>query len=140
MPLKLNREDHAGINLTSLIDILFLLIIFFMVSSKFTENEQHLALKLPKVNHAPSQQPTSTVLSVWVLREGTVQLEGKTLNLAQFEMQLNQIRRSQPDIRVTLRGEGQLSLDRLADVITVINRTGVKKLDLAFLGGQSLTR
>lgn len=140
MPLKLNREDQAGINLTSLIDILFLLIIFFMVSSKFTENEQHLALKLPKVSNAPTQQPESSVLSIWVLRDGSIQCDGKSLNLAQIEMYLSQLRRSQSDLRVTLRGDGQVSLDRLGEVISVVNRSGVTKLDLAFLGGPSVTR
>ena len=37
MPLKLNRDDQTSINLTPMIDIVFLLIIFFMIGTRFSE-------------------------------------------------------------------------------------------------------
>ena len=52
MPLKIQRDDQTSINLTPMIDIVFLLIIFFMVSSRFTElNERDLALQVLSLIH-----------------------------------------------------------------------------------------
>ena len=55
MPLKIEREDQNAINLTPMIDIVFLLIIFFMVSTKFSELnevERDLAINVPTVSDA----------------------------------------------------------------------------------------
>ena len=57
MPLKIQRDDQTSINLTPMIDIVFLLIIFFMVSTKFTELseaevERDISLHVPTVTNA----------------------------------------------------------------------------------------
>ena len=49
MPLKNQLEEMPVLNLTSMIDVLFLLIIFFMVGTKFIETERQIDLKLPQV-------------------------------------------------------------------------------------------
>ena len=67
MPLKIQRDDQTSINLTPMIDIVFLLIIFFMVSSRFTElNERDLALQVPAVANANAltSAPRKRVINV----------------------------------------------------------------------------
>ncbi len=55
MPLKTSQlEEMPALNLTSLIDVLFLLIIFFMIGTKFIESERQIELEVPKVN-APAR-------------------------------------------------------------------------------------
>ena len=49
MPIKLNSAEEPTLNLTPMIDIVFLLIIFFMVGTKFTEIEQELEVSIPQV-------------------------------------------------------------------------------------------
>ena len=43
-------DEMPSINLTSMIDVVFLLIIFFMVGTQFTQGEREIALKLPGVD------------------------------------------------------------------------------------------
>ena len=50
MPLKTQIEEMPNLNMTSMIDIVFLLIIFFMVGTKFAENERKIALEVPRVS------------------------------------------------------------------------------------------
>ena len=55
MAIKIPRDDQSTINLTPLIDIVFLLIIFFMVGTKFSElneAEKNIALQVPQVTDA----------------------------------------------------------------------------------------
>ena len=53
MPLKLHHHDELpALNLTSLIDVLFLLIIFFMVATKFDEMDRNIQVAVPKVAQA----------------------------------------------------------------------------------------
>lgn len=50
MPLKTHTDEQPSLNLTSMIDVVFLLIIFFMVGTKFTELERKIGLQVPEVN------------------------------------------------------------------------------------------
>src|SRR2546425_1069130 len=52
MPLKTHQDDMPAINLTPMIDIVFNLIIFFMVSTRFTEIERKVDLSVPQVGGA----------------------------------------------------------------------------------------
>ena len=49
MPLKTHQDEMPAINLTPMIDIVFNLIIFFMVSTRFTEIERKVDLSVPEV-------------------------------------------------------------------------------------------
>ena len=49
MPIKTYQEPEPTLNLTPMIDIVFLLIIFFMVGTEFTEMERQIELDLPAV-------------------------------------------------------------------------------------------
>ena len=50
MPIKTTpMDDIPGLNLTAMIDVLFLLIIFFMVGTKFIESDRQIELDVPRV-------------------------------------------------------------------------------------------
>ncbi len=70
------REDE-GINLTPLIDVVFLLLIFFMVSTTFTK-ETHLKIDLPQAVGEPSKTPEEP-LEIVISREGNYSINGQSL-------------------------------------------------------------
>ena len=60
MPLKTQSDEQPSLNLTPMIDIVFLLIIFFMVGTKFTElsdAEHELDIDVPEVGVAAAMTP-----------------------------------------------------------------------------------
>ena len=74
MPLKTHPDEQPALNLTPMIDIVFLLIIFFMVGTKFAEWESKLTLKVPQVKQtgvwrrhlrSESSMSTGTAESRW---------------------------------------------------------------------------
>ena len=56
MPLKTHQDEQPTLNLTPMIDIVFLLIIFFMVGTKFAEMERTVQLEVPKVGDLGGRQ------------------------------------------------------------------------------------
>jgi biopolymer transport protein ExbD len=70
------REEDS-VNLTPLIDVVFLLLIFFMVSTTFTE-ETHLSIDLPEAVGDP-QTDTSDRLDVLISAEGSYSVNGQAL-------------------------------------------------------------
>ncbi|WP_317929184.1 biopolymer transporter ExbD [Halioxenophilus sp. WMMB6] len=77
MKFKRQNREEDSINLTPLIDVVFLLLIFFMVSTTFTK-ETHLTVDLPEAVANPStDQPKQ--IDVVIARDGTFSVNGSVL-------------------------------------------------------------
>ena len=77
MQFRRQRREDDMINLTPLIDVVFLLLIFFMVSTTFTKNT-HLTIDLPEAVGNPSTE-TSNRLDVVIGADGGYQVNGQGL-------------------------------------------------------------
>jgi biopolymer transport protein ExbD len=74
---KRQSKEVVEVNLTPLIDVVFLLLIFFMVSTTFTK-ENHLSIDLPEAS--AEQQPVATNrLEIIITASGSYSINGKTL-------------------------------------------------------------
>jgi biopolymer transport protein ExbD len=71
-----SKQDN-GINLTPLIDVVFLLLIFFMVTTTFTK-ETRLLITLPEANGKPAEE-TAQTLELLVNAEGNYAVNGQNL-------------------------------------------------------------
>jgi len=77
MKFARQKIDHEGINLTPLIDVVFLLLIFFMVSTTFTK-ETHLSVDLPEATGEPSSDnPKQIEIVIGV--DGSYSVNGRAL-------------------------------------------------------------
>jgi biopolymer transport protein ExbD len=134
MPLKTMRDEQSSINLAPMIDIIFLLIIFFMVSSRFTERadqERDLAVRVPQVAPVPSSTAIPTKRTVNVLAGGGIQLDGQLVQLAELERQLRSAVAQVPQTAVVVRGDSNSAYQAVADVIAVCRRVNVQDINLA---------
>ena len=74
---KRAKREEEGVNLTPLIDVVFLLLIFFMVSTTFTK-ETHLSIDLPEAKgEAAENQPQQ--IEILIHPDGTYAVNGQTL-------------------------------------------------------------
>lgn len=71
------KRDEESVNLTPLIDVVFLLLIFFMVSTTFTK-ETHLSIDLPEAK-GESSQAQSEQVEVVIHADGSYAINGQTL-------------------------------------------------------------
>jgi biopolymer transport protein ExbD len=74
---KRQRSQEVGVDLTPLIDVVFLLLIFFMVSTTFTR-ESHLKVELPQANGEAAESEVEQI-DVVITRDGQYILNDKTL-------------------------------------------------------------
>jgi len=77
--VKFRRQtrDEEGVNLTPLIDVVFLLLIFFMVSTTFTK-ETHLSVDLPEATGEPSSEIPDQ-LEIIISADGSYSVNGRAL-------------------------------------------------------------
>ncbi len=85
MPLKTETPDDPGINLTPMVDVVFLLVIFFMVGTQFAETEKYHEINLPSVTDARPITGLPDEIVINVTREGTV-LVGASLRRSSNSM------------------------------------------------------
>jgi len=131
MPLRTSLDEQPTLNLTSMIDVLFLLIIFFMVGTKFTEMERKIGLKVPQVSdvEALTAAPEKKVVNVY--RDGQITLDRETVTLDDLSRRLNAARSQYADLGVLVRGDGQGAFQHVADVLTACRRAGITELGVA---------
>jgi len=131
MPLKTHVDEEPSLNLTSMIDVLFLLIIFFMAATKFTEMERKIGLKVPEVSEAGtlSDAPQPKVINVFP--DGEVTLGAKTVTLEELTKQLVAARSQYKDLGVLIRGDKSATHGKMTEVYNACKRAGIGELAIS---------
>lgn len=132
MPLKTLQDEQPAMNMTPMIDVIFQLIIFFMVGTSFTQAEHRLDLRIPAVSDVArpaTAPPDKKVVNVY--QDGRVFLDSKPVTLEQLTASLAAARSQYKDLGVTLRGDGALPLQRTAEVLQAIRKSGVAEMGIA---------
>ncbi len=81
---RARRRGESGVNLTPLIDVVFLLLIFFMVSTTFTR-ETHLAIELPEADGRAGEPPAEAI-EIVVGRDGRYAINGILVPEGQLQL------------------------------------------------------
>ncbi|GAA4443073.1 biopolymer transporter ExbD [Bremerella cremea] len=131
MPLKTHPEDAPALNLTPMIDILFLLIIFFMVGSKFTEMERSVDLDVPQVNDlgALTAAPEKKVINIF--RDGRVMLGTQVVSLEDLKTELSTSQAQYQDLGVLVRGDSDVPFQQVATVLTTVRQAGIAEMAIS---------
>lgn len=131
MLLKSTEEiESPSINLTSMIDVLFLLIIFFMVGTRFNESEHQINLNLPRVNGAAPMIGAPRSRIVTISKNGSVALDGRVVSNQQLSDELSRSVSQYRDTAVDVRCDGELSVQKFTEVADAIRGAGVTKLGI----------
>ena len=131
MPLKTHQDEQPSLNMTPMIDIVFLLIIFFMVGTKFTELERKIGLKVPNVSNsgALTAAPEKKVINVH--RDGVITYRGQTVSLEDLIQLLSTAREQYQDLGVLVRGDADGPFQNVATVLNACRIAGVSEMGIS---------
>ncbi len=134
MPLKTSTsEELPSINLTPMIDVVFLLIIFFMVGTQFTKSEREIGLKLPGVGGLKAMVTAPDRREIVVTADNRILLDGQQLSADQLADQLRSMRIRYPELRVVVRADGQVAYQAVVAVMGAASRAGIADISTAVL-------
>lgn len=119
------------INITTLIDVMFLLLIFFMVTSTF-KNQPAISLVLPRSATATEIADTPTVL--YLTSAGEVYLNDALVDEAELPELLGRLRASSKEDRVVLRADEAAAHGRVVALIDIIKQSGFTRVSLSARG------
>ena len=126
----LRRSNYIP-NLTPLIDIVFLLLVFFMLTSNFVRDET-IAIELPKAESG-QEMGDEDVLEIVVNNQGETLLQGQIIALDKLETQLRLLLQSREKKSVTLRGDRNTNLEQTIALLDISRKAGADALDIVTL-------
>jgi len=131
MPLKTHLDEQPSLNMTPMIDIVFLLIIFFMVGTKFTELERKIGLKVPNVSNSGvlTAAPEKKVINVH--HDGGISFERNAVSLDELIDRLTQARQEYQDLGVLVRGDAEGPFQNVATVLNACRIAGVSEMGIS---------
>jgi len=130
MPLKTQHDEAPALNLTSMIDVLFLLIIFFMVATKFDELERNIEVAVPEVAQAGDAGSPPKPRVVVVQPDGRLELDGTSVSLDELTAQLATARTTLGEPPVVIRGDAKCPFQHVAAALAACRQAGVSELGI----------
>jgi biopolymer transport protein ExbD len=133
MNLKPRRHEEPEINMVSLIDVVLLLVVFFMLSSRFTD-EGRMHVHLPQAKAVPPQASKSEPLVVTVTQEGSYRVNDKDLiNSSPETLRAALLKETGTNrsVRVTIRADGRATHQSVITAMDVLGRLGFEELNIA---------
>lgn len=127
----LDAEDEPVLNLTPMIDVVFTLLVFFMLATTFLERERLLDLELP-TSSATSGAATKPAqeLVINISREGKTWIEGRQVEGTELAKFLADAARRDPRTPVTVRGDRRVYHEEVVHVLDECLRAGLSNLAL----------
>lgn len=122
---KRPRKRHL-ISLTPLIDVVFILLVFFMLASSFL-NWRAIELDAPRRAGASAGMTGAMLVEV---RSGGTRLAGQSIAMDELVARLNERLNSDPEQRVLVKPAEGVALQRAIDVLDRLEETGVSNLSL----------
>ncbi|HUS45435.1 MAG TPA: biopolymer transporter ExbD [Phycisphaerae bacterium] len=120
-------EERVEMNLTPMIDVVFLLIIFFMVATKFAEIERDLRVNPPSSKHAQPITATPRELIVNVTERGQYIISGVEYTPEDLERLIARAVKENPNQTVVIRGDRRVMLQLPVNVLSLCEKYEVKR-------------
>jgi len=126
------EADEFGVQLAPLVDIVFLLLVFFLVATTYLDEERDVSVVLPKIEtpKGKSQRRLERVL-LNVREDGTIILGGRSVDRETLYRALVIARRRNPDVPVVLRGDKAVPHGEVMGVYDVCRRARVRNVAVA---------
>jgi biopolymer transport protein ExbD len=131
MPLKTHLDETPTLNLTAMLDVMFLLIIFFMLGTRFADEERQIALQVPTVVNRGALDAAAERKAVNVFRDGTITLDQKPVTLDELTAKLAAARGRTRNLGVLVRGDAQGQFQQVAAVLNACKQAGINELGIS---------
>jgi len=124
-----NRTNYSALtelNVTPLLDLAFVLLIIFMITTPLIENTMDLVV--PTSSTAKTEVNPSQVQIVSIDREGRLELNEQPITAIELEQQLAAIKAETPEVAVAVRPHKELPIQGFIAVMDILKRVGIGKV------------
>lgn len=120
-------ENSATIELTPIIDMVFLLLIFFLVATTFHQTEREMQIALPVSSSAGPISAAMREIIINVQDDGQIIVSGSVIEPDDLKAMIQQAVALNPDQKVTVRGDRNAAYGHIALVLDICKGSGVQE-------------
>jgi biopolymer transport protein ExbD len=125
MQFRVKRYIKPVINIASLVDVLFLLLIFFMVTSAFVE-QPNIKLELPSTRYSEVSKMNNMVLSI--ARDGKLFIQDRPVDKKDLEKELRRVILDTGDDVLVLKADKFVPYGVVIDIMDAVKGAGFRKV------------
>ena len=124
-----NLTTLSEINITPLLDLAFVLLIIFIITTPLIENSVNLVIPSSGATNAPVNP--SEVQTISIDRNATIQLNNEQIDSEALVIRLSELKRANPDVAVVIRPDRDLPVQKLVSVMDALQRADISKVGIA---------
>jgi biopolymer transport protein ExbD len=124
-----NLTSLSEINITPLLDLAFVLLIIFMITTPLLENSMSLVIPSSGATNLPIN--SAQVQTISIDRTETIKLNNQVVDSAALQTQLAELKRSHPDLAVVIRPDRELPVQKLISLMDALQRAEITKVGIA---------
>lgn len=132
--IRKRRTGHASLselNITPLLDLVFTLLVIFIISTPQLVNSLEMTLPSADVPPPPPEATPPPVQRIAVLEDGRIQLNDRPVDLDALRETLRPRRQSDPELAVVVSGSDEVPYQRMIDVLDVLQQLQIDRVGLA---------
>ena len=119
----------SEINITPLLDLAFVLLIIFMITTPLLENSMSLVIPSSGATNSPIN--SSQVQTVSIDRNETIRFNNQLVDLETLTTQLIQLKQANPDLAIVIRPDRELHVQKLITLMDTLRRAQITKVGIA---------
>ena len=123
-----DASEELALNLAPMIDVVFLLLIFFMVATTFVDREKELSVELPQADSGESATRELDEIVINLARDGRVFLGQREIPTEELLDSLARTARRDPETPVTIRGDREVYHQHVVAVMDTCRQAGLTNL------------
>ncbi len=128
-----HSEEEAQINITPMLDIVFIMLIFFIVTTSFV---REVAIDVSRPSNAPpKEQKISEVIAVRIRHNGTIEVNGRPVDVRAVRANIETALAQKPDASVVVIAHRESAAELMVTVIDQARVAGAQKVSLAAEAG-----
>jgi len=133
MKFQPRRNEEPELNMTSLIDVVLLLLIFFMMSTRFID-ESRLTIRLPEAGIEPLSPEARDSVEVEVTAEGAYRVNGQALvnnSPDTLSVAVGRASNGNRAVPITIRADARSMHQSVVTALDVVGRLGYRQINIA---------
>ena len=124
-----NLTTLSEINVTPLLDLAFVLLIIFMITTPLLENSMNLVI--PSSGAAKPPINSSQVQTLSIDRSETIRFNNQVVDLETLTTQLTELKQANPDVAVVIGPDRELPVQKLITLMDALRRAQITKVGIA---------
>jgi biopolymer transport protein ExbD len=124
-----NLSTLSEINITPLLDLAFVLLIIFMITTPLLENSMSLVIPSSSTTNPPIN--SSQVQTVSIDRDETIRFNNEAIDLETLTRELVRLKQANPDLAIVIRPDRELPVQELVTLMDALRRAQITKVGIA---------